>query len=138
MESVRTMKKLLSFAILGLFFSLPARAQKTTMSGGLGPTAGGAGGGGAVGSGSGTVGFHTLPNYPRTQFQAIDVSGTAYDFTPSSWTSFNAGLAQGQAALAARARSLADVAAETRHSERPKAKLIIMQDAFGNAVIQRQ
>ena len=135
------MKKLLAFAIFGLFLSLPTNAQQRALSGGVGPTGnggGGVGGGGGMGGGGVSANFHTLPNYPRTQFQMIDVSGNGPDFVPSSWTKFDDGLARGEAELAARKKTLADVAAESRHAEKPKAKLIITQDAVGNVVMLRQ
>jgi len=133
------MKKLFGIAAVGFLLALPAHAQQRMMSGGTGPTSnggGGVGGGGAMGGGGGS--FRTLPTVPRAQFQAIDVSGSAIDFTPSSWTQYKDGLARGEAELAAQKKTLAEVAAENRHSDKPKARLIITQDAIGDAIIQRQ
>ena len=87
--------------------------------------------------GGGGSNFRTLPSIPRAQFQMLDVSGTT-DFFPSSWMQFSVGLAEGEAALAARQKTLGELAAEYRRVEKPKAKFVITQDAFGNAVIERR
>jgi hypothetical protein len=136
------MARILGLALLGLFISVPANAQRS-MSGSPGPTGtnvvGGATSGGGPGSavgGGGTVGFHTLPAAPPTQFQMVDISGQRDDYIPSSWTEFERGLARGQAELAAGSKTLGEVAAENRRAARPKAKFEIIQDAAGTAVIQ--
>jgi hypothetical protein len=143
------MKKLLSLVFLGVIFSVPAHAQRS-MAGTLGPNGagyipGGVGGsgsgggyGGNGGAGGGTVSFHTLPAIPAAQFNAIDVSGEKAEFIPSSWTDFERGLARGRAELSAEKKTLGEIAAENRKIEKPKAKLEIVQDANGNAIIQRQ
>ncbi len=82
--------------------------------------------------------FHTLAPVPSAQFMMSDVSGTPTDFTPSSWTQFEAGLARGRAELAAQQKTLGEVAAENRRAEKAKAKFTLTQDAEGKAVIQRQ
>jgi hypothetical protein len=143
-----SMNKLLSLAIFGVLFSVPAYAQRG-MSAGLGPNgvgyapggmagSGGGSGGGYGGSSNGSVTFHTLPEEPPAHFNVIEVSGTSDGFVPSSWTQFAQGLAQGRALLATRQKSLGEVAAENRHAEKPKAKFEIVQDASGKVVIQRR
>lgn len=136
------MKKILGLAVVGLLFSIPAHGQHS-LTGTLGPTAstgtsasagGGAGGGGAAGGSN----FHTLPAVPPTEFLTVDVSGSTTDFAPSSWVEFKNGLQVGTAELQAGQKSLGDVAAENRRVERRKAKLAIVEDAFGNAVIERR
>jgi hypothetical protein len=139
------MNKIVSLAIVVVFFAIPAHAQRS-LAGAPGPNGAGSGvgggsaSGGAAGSigGGGTVSFHTLPPIPSAKFQIIDVSGVSSEFVPSSWTQFENGLAQGKAQLALERKTLGEVAAENRLVEKPKAKLAIIQDAFGNAIIQRQ
>jgi len=137
------MKKLLGFAILGLSLCGPAHAQRV-MSGSAGITGNGTGamsgggvGGGAVG-GAGTVAFRTLPSYPRAQLGMLDVSGGDPSFLPSSFVQFEQGIAEGEAALAVRHKTLGDVASENRSAKKPKAQLMLTQDRFGNAVIERK
>jgi hypothetical protein len=136
------MNKILGLAIMGLFISMPANAQRSmvgTLGSGASGIAGGTGGSqGGSSAGGGSAAFHTLAAVPPTQFQIIDVSGVSGEFTPSSWIQFEKGLAEGQAQLAARRKSLAEVATEYRRTERPRAKLTIIQDSVGNAVILRQ
>jgi len=140
------MKKLLSLAILGVVFSVPAHAQHS-MAGTLGPNGTGYIPGGIAGSGNsgyggyggaGTVSFHTLPAVPPTQFKTVDVSGDSAEFIPSSWTEFERGLAKGTAELNAEHKTLGQIAAENRQVEKPHAKLAIVQDANGAAIIQRR
>jgi len=133
------MNKLIGFAILGLSFSIPAHAQRS-MAGPAGPTGNGGGAGSPVGGSTGgaAAAFRTLPVVPGTQFQAIDVSGGDVSFFPSSLMQFDKGIAEGEAILAARQKTLAEVASEYRHEEKPKAKLNITQDAFGNVVMERR
>lgn len=143
------MKKLLSLAIFCVIFSVPAHAQRSMagtlgpngagyIPGGIGGSGSGGGYGGYGGAGGGTVSFHTLPEIPPTQFNAIDVSGEKAEFIPSSWTDFERGLARGRAELSAERKTLGQIAAENRHVEKAHAKLAIVQDANGNAIIQRQ
>ncbi len=138
------MNKILSLAIVGAFLAIPAHAQRS-MASALGPNGpgyglgGGSSSGGAGSSvGGGSVSFHTLPPVPSPNFQIMDVSGVSSEFVPSSWTQFENGLAQGRAQLALERRTLGEVAAEYRRVQKPKAKLAIIQDAFGNAIVQRQ
>ena len=137
------MKKLLGFAILGLSLCGPAHAQRV-MSGsagitssGIGATGGGGAAGGAVG-GAGTVTFRTLPSYPRAQLEMLNVSGGDPSFLPSSFVQFEQGIAEGEAALAVRRKTLGDVASENRSAKKPKAQLMLTQDHAGNAVIERR
>jgi hypothetical protein len=133
------MNKFIGFAILGLALSVPAHAQRS-MAGPAGPTGNGGGAGSPVGGSTGgaAAGFRTLPTVPRTQFQAIDVSGGDISFFPSSFMQFDKGIAEGESILAARQKTLAEVASEYRNAEKPKAKLNITQDAFGNIVVERR
>jgi hypothetical protein len=140
---LKHMNKILGLAIMGLFISIPANAQRSMVgapgpsaSNGIGSTAVGQGGSG--GGGGGTVAFHTLSAVAPTQFLMIDVSGVSGEFIPSSWIQFDKGLAEAQAQLAAQGKSLAEVAAEYRRTERARAKLTIIQDSVGNAVILRR
>jgi hypothetical protein len=139
------MNKILAVAILGVIFTVPAHAQRS-MAGSLGPSGAGyiqggtagSGGPGGGGGGGGTVSFHTLPAVPPTQFDAIRVSGSNDDFVPSSWTDFEKGLAIGRAQLSVEQKTLGEIAEENREIEKPKAKLTIVQDGDGRAIIQRR
>ena len=118
------MKYIFGFAAFVLLSSLPAYAQR--------PAGGGVGYGGAIGGGT-----SRLPVYSPTNFQAVYVTGADnYDFSPSTFRSYDQAVKEGQAALAERAKTIAEVAKDSRKSERPKAKFTIEQDANGNAVIE--
>ena len=138
------MNKILGLAILAILAAGPAHAQRsfsgTSVINGTGLGIGNGGGGGAGSSvgGGGAVTFRTLPPTPPTAFQVTSVSGVGSEFVPSSWTQFEKGLAEGKAQLALERKTLGEVAAEYRRTEKPKAKLAFVQDAYGNAVIERQ
>jgi hypothetical protein len=118
------MKYLLSFAALLLVSTMPAHAQRASNSGG--------GSGGSIGGGT-----SRLPTYAPASFQAVYVTGADnYNFSPSTFRAYDQAVEEGRAALAERAKTLVDIAKENRATERTKAKLTIVQDASGNAVIE--
>lgn len=136
------MNKFFGLAIFTLLLSAPASAQHS-MAAAVGPNGAGSIVGGGSGSsggsvGNGSVSFRTLPPVAPTQFQMVDVSGGANEFVPSSWTQFENGLATGRAQLEARRETLGEVADRYRHADKPKAKLVIIQDAVGNAILERR
>ncbi len=85
----------------------------------------------------GKVTFPNLTNYPATIFNSVVVSGTVQDFAPTTYVSYDKGVADAQAALAAKPKSLGEVAQEYSHEARPKAKLAFVQNAYGYAVIEQ-
>jgi hypothetical protein len=118
------MKYILGFAAFVLLSSVPAYAQRA---GG-----GGVGYGGSIGGGT-----SRLPTYAPTNFQAVYLSGADnYNFSPSTFCSYDQAVKEGRAALAEQAKTVAEVAKEARTSDRPKAKFTIEQDASGKAVIE--
>lgn len=116
------MKRILGIAVLILWFAVPAHAQSFS-----GSVVGGVG--------IGKVNFPTVPNYPPAHFEVRAVSGTAADFVPSSFASYEQALAEGRAALAVRAKTLGEIARENSSTPRVKARLVLVQDDHGNAVL---
>ncbi|HXJ16853.1 MAG TPA: hypothetical protein VNM68_06610 [Candidatus Polarisedimenticolia bacterium] len=116
------MKRILGVAVLILWFAVPAHAQYF---------------GTSLGGGSlGHVSFHTLPSVPPAQFEVRAVSGGA-DFVPSSYVPYEQALAEGRAALAARTKTLAEITRENSVVPRVKARLILVQDDHGRAILAR-
>jgi hypothetical protein len=68
----------------------------------------------------------------------IEVTGGDSSFSPSSYVAFDEGIRGGEAALAAKHKTLGEVAKDYRHADKPKSKLTLTQDRSGNAVIERQ
>jgi hypothetical protein len=133
-ESVKAMRRVFCFGILGVLFAVPVHAQRGA---GGNPNVNSTGGGGGVGSGgAGSSNFHILSPVPPAQFQMLEFSGS--ETVTSSFVPFEKGIALGQAELNATHQTLVEVAAEKRHSERAKAKFVIMQDGTGRARIERQ
>jgi hypothetical protein len=116
------MKKVFLLAAIVLASSIPAHAQF----------------GGTIGStgGIGTVNFQTLPAVAPAIFKTTATSGSQADFMPSRFTLFSDGLAEGKALLEAKPKTVGEIAAEYRETPRPKAKVILTQDAYGYAVIE--
>lgn len=116
------MKRSMLFAALILFFSLPARAQShMALSGGnansASPNSGGGGGAGGYGGGGGS-GITALPSSPRAQFSYGYAHGSDADFAPSSFLSYDDAVKLGESVLAAKPKSLGEVAAEYRALKR--------------------
>ncbi len=123
------MKRFLGLAVLALGFALPAHAQLSGGSVGSGTSLSGSGGL------NGAVSCHTLPSYPPANLAMIVISGTANSFIPSGFVSYEQAVAEGRAALSAKARSLAEAAEENSNSQKARAKFALVQDAKGEAVI---
>ena len=116
------MKKILWVATVVLASSIPAHAQY----------------GGPSGGSIGKVNFTTLPTVAPAVFKATAVSGSQGDFMPSTFVLFSDALLEGKDVLAATPKTLAEVAAEYRQTSRPKAKVVLTQDAYGYAVIETE
>jgi hypothetical protein len=133
------MKRLFGLAImiLGLTLSASAQSGGRMLGGAPGPTNGGAsGGGGSIGGGGlSGVGFSTLPSHPRASFASIAISGTDAEFVPSTFLPFENAVAAGQAVLDAQHASVAQAAEVNSRAPKAKAKLALIEDATGNAVI---
>jgi len=97
----------------------------------------GGSGGSAGGAGSGGASFSPLPSYPRTNFAATAISGTETDFVPSTFLPYESAVAAGQAALTAQHASVVQAASANSSAPKAKAKLTLIEDATGKAVIAR-
>lgn len=117
------MKLFLALGGLLLVTAVPAQAQL---------------GGGAGGGSIGHVSFPAVLSIPPTQFNSTVVSGSAQDFVPTSYVSFDQGVEQGLALLAAKHKSVAEVAEENNRAARPKAKVAFVQSDDGAAMITRR
>jgi hypothetical protein len=115
------MKRILGITVLILWFAVPAHAQWV---------------GSSFGGSLGHVTFHTLPSIPPAHFEVRAVSGGA-DFVPSSYASYEEALAEGRAALAEQAKTLAEIAREYNSVPKAKARLVLVQDDHGTAVLIR-
>lgn len=112
------MKKIFWAAALVLASGIPAHAQ--------------------VGGSVPKVNFSALPSIPRAVFNATAVSGSEADFYPSTFVLFKDGYEEGKSQLNAQPKTLGEIAAEYRETPRPKAKVVLTQNAYGYAVIEKQ
>jgi hypothetical protein len=140
------MKLLLAFSVLVLC-AVPARAQ-------FGSTVG-SGGSINQSGGLGAVSFPYLSSNPPTQFRILVATGSDAGFVPSAFLPFTRAVAVGDssssaavfmeyrqavaagvAELAAKQKSLAQVARENRSKDRPKSAIAFVQDQSGRLVRQ--
>jgi hypothetical protein len=121
------MKRLLGLVVLALGLALPAHAQFLGGSIGGGSSLNNAGG-------SSGGGFHASMSQP-TRFATTGVSGTEADFIPSAFVSYDQAIAVGKAALAEKAKTVVNAAAENSDRQKPRAKLAMVQDANGNVIL---
>jgi hypothetical protein len=84
------------------------------------------------------VSFPAISSPPPTEFNSVVVSGTEQDFIPTTFASYDQAISQGRITLATTPKTLAEVAQEYSHEARPKAKLALVQDDYGNAIIARR
>jgi len=108
--------KTFGFALLFLFFALPAHAQRTG-SNGVTPTGGG--GGGLGGSLEGGVSGGSTGRISVTQFSVVSAHGDP-DFVMSSFMPYKQAVEVGRAALAQSSQSLGDVARAYREEKARK------------------
>jgi hypothetical protein len=126
------MKKFMGLAVLVLGLAGSAHAQISGSN---------IGGSGTIGSGGGigvARAFPGLASYPRATFATILVSGTDTEFKPSAFLSYDQAVAEGRAALAYKAKTVAEVAAESNSERKTRAKLALVQNANGTVDIVSQ
>ena len=128
------MKRAIAVAAFILFFAIPAHAQRGAAAGGSSTSMQFTGGGGGFGGDSGA---RPLPSYPPAHFKMSDVSGSQATFIPSAFLPFDRAVAVGQAMLDAQKKS-AVVAAAAEDAVKPRAKVVVVQDANGNPIIVKQ
>jgi len=122
MKKLTLVKSSLGLAGFILLCSSPAHAQ-------FGGTIGG-------GSSLGTVRFQSLPNYAPYSYTITTISGSAQDYTPSTFLPFAEAVAEGTATYAP-PKTVVEVAADMRAQKqaREKSKVIVEQDTQGNVVV---
>jgi hypothetical protein len=131
------MKRLLGLAVLTVGLAVPAHAQAPrAMAVGMTPSPTTSGGGGGGFGGGSSCGGGKLTSYPVARFNVTSVSGSQQDYIPSTFVSYDEAVAAGRAILNAPPKSLDEVARETSTNRRETAKLALVQDANGNAIIQ--
>jgi len=128
-----TMRRAIAIAAFILFFAIPAHAQKGAAAGGSSTSMQFSGGGGF----GGDSGARPLPSYPPAHFKMSNVSGSQASFIPSAFLPFDRAVAVGQAMLDAQKKS-AVVAAAAEDAVKPRAKVVVVQDANGNPIIVKQ
>lgn len=93
--------------------------------------------GGSGGSISGVGSFQTLPYIPAAHFPMTTVNGDSRDYVPSTFVPYAKAVAEGRAVLATRPISLGEFARRNEANDTAKAKLELVQDYDGNAVVRK-
>jgi hypothetical protein len=112
------MKQLLGTAVLLLLTSLPAYAQAS------------------LGSSLNSGGGHHLPSYPVLS-NSVTYSTGPSEFTPSTFMNYDQAVAVGRIAAAEHAKTLGEVAKNSRESAKSKAQIVVEQDAENRVVVSK-
>lgn len=108
------------------------------MGGAQGPSNGGGSGAGFGGGLTAPTQIAVLPNTPPYRGEMAYTSGSASDFVPSSWSSFDQAVLRGRAEMVATKKSVVEVAEETRTAQKTKARVTIIEDQDGKPVLKVQ
>lgn len=136
------MKRFLGLAILAAGLAVPAHGQMShSVSGGSAASSatsnsGGGGSYGGAGFGGGLSGGGTrLASYPVAHFGVASVSGSQQDYVPSTFVAYDKALAEGRDILANPPKSVVEAAQAQASTHTEKAKLALVQDDYGNAIV---
>jgi hypothetical protein len=127
------MKLLVGLGALILLFSLPAHAQLGTVGGSSSSYSGTALNSSNASSVPAVV-FPQITPLPAKRFEMSLTSGSSFEFVPSTFVCFDKAVGQGVADLAAKPKSIVQVAQENRNTERTKAQISFVQDGKGKLV----
>jgi hypothetical protein len=134
------MKHLVAMAVLTLGLVVPTHAQAVHAAAGGGatsPTANGTGWG-SGGLGGGFAPGNRLASYPLTLFSVTSVSGSQQEYVPSIFVSYDRAIAEGQSELDTPPRTVAEAARQQARAHAEKAKVALVQNEDGKAVIVSQ
>lgn len=129
------MKRLIALAVLAVGVAVPTHAQTIHAAAGGGsssvPAAGGGVGGGGFSGGFGGVAVHN----PSAHFSVTSVSGSPQEFVPSTFVSYDKAVAEGQNVLDTPEPTVAEAARKQGDTHAEKAKLALVQNYYGKAII---
>jgi len=129
------MRLLVGAGVMILLFSVSAFGQIYGNNVGGGPSLNSMASVNSMGSLHG-VPFHPSTGSSGTQFHMSVAAGSEADFTPSVYVPFEKAVAEGRAELAAKPKTLAEVAFENKAAKRTKAELTLVQDDNGKLIRQ--
>jgi len=136
------MKRLVGLAVLAVgLATVPTHAQAVHAAAGGGASAPTAGGGGLSGGGGFSGGFgggNRLVSYPLALFSVTSVSGSQQEYVPSIFVSYDNAIATGQRLLDTSPLTVAEAARQQANTRPDKAKVALVQDHNGKAVIVSQ
>jgi hypothetical protein len=134
------MKRLIGLAILAMCTAVPAHSQAShggATAGSGGATNGGAGGWGGGGGIGGGVSGAKLASVAPARFNMTSASGSQ-DYVPSTFLSFDKAVVAGETLVETPAPTVAEAAREQMNVHLEKAKIALVQDDSGRAIILRQ
>lgn len=127
------MKAILALVALVFVFSVPAHAQAAGAIATNTRLTGGGGSSGSSGS-SGSVSIRTISHIPSAQFQVAGASGSAGEYVPSAYLSFDKAVELGQTILTTRPQTVVEAAKTNKGAKAPSTEYVITQDIHGNLV----
>ncbi len=129
------MKRLMALGVFAVGLVLPTHAQTAHTAAGGAANSPSANGGGGWGGGGGYGGGSRPVSHPPTQFSTTSVSGTQNEYVPSVFVSYDRAIAKGQNALDTPPPTVAEAARQQSNTHAEKAKLALVQDIYGKAMV---
>jgi len=129
------MKRLMALGVFAVGLVLPTHAQTTHIASGGAANPLASNGAGGWGGGGGYSGGSRLMSYPRTQFNTTGVSGSQNEYVPSVFVPYDRAIAKGQNALDTPPPTVAEAARQQNNTHPEKAKLALVQDIYGKAMV---
>ncbi len=130
--------KVVGAMVLVLGFAVAAQAGGgNTAHFSMSPSVYSEGGGGGAGGGGLGGGSRVLPHIPSTRFAVRSASGSASDYIPSTFVSYDSAIAEGQASLSAHPQPLGTYAKEDKPAGKT-ATVEIVQEQDGEVAIQKR
>jgi hypothetical protein len=132
------MKRLIGLAILAVAVAVPAHAQSThPAAGGTTFTTNGSAGSLGGGGGFGGSGGSKLASVPPAHFNVTSASGSQ-SYEPSTFLSYDQAVAAGKTVLDTPPPTVAEAARQQASAHTEKAKVALVQDDYGRAIIVRR
>jgi len=129
------MKRFIGFAILVMGVAVPAHTQTHAVASSAGAQTA-AGGGGGLGGGSASP--SRLTNSAPRHFDMTSASGSEQSYVPSIFLSYDEAITAAENVLKVPAPTVAVVARQRAGARTEKARVALLQDERGRAIIVRQ
>lgn len=132
------MKRLIVLGLFAVGLALPTHAQTAHIAAGGAANPLTSNGGGGWGGGVGYGAASRPVSHPPAQFSTTSVSGSQNEYVPSVFVSYDRAIAKGQNALDTLPPTVVEAARQQSNTHPEKAKLALVQDIYGKAMVVPQ